>query len=479
MRILEGFVNNPLAGAAGWALLHSLWQGAMVAAALAAALLAVRSARVRYASACLALLAMLGGFGFTLVRGIPESLHAARNSGAPVTAAWRVRSAPDAAHSGHGGLAAVAPWLAPFWMAGVAAFYLRQAVGCMAVRRMRRRGVCAAAERWQREVARWSARLRLTRPVMLAESCLADAPMVLGHFRPLILMPIGVLAGLPAGQIEAVLLHELAHIRRHDYLVNAVQRLVEGLLFYHPAVWWISGVIRSERENCCDDAVVAIRGEVREYAEALESLEQNRCCWSEAAVAATGGSLVKRIHRMLYPRGPHGSWTPLLAALILMASAAVALAAWQTEAPTQSRYKKWLNEYVAYIIEDAERAAFERLSSDADRDKFVAQFWERRNPTLGASTNKFKEEHYRRMAYANEHFASAVPGWKTDRGRIYIVYGPPDEIEVYPRTAQNPPGIEIWAYRHVEGGGTRSFTFLDRAGNGDYRLAPGNAGPDR
>ena len=234
-------------------------------------------------------------------------------------------------------------------------------------------------------------------------------------------------------------------------------------------------MIRTERENCCDDAVVAIRGEAREYAVALESLEQNRCSWREAAVAATGGSLVKRIHRLLYPRGPHGSWTPLLAALILMAGAAVAVAAWQAEAPAQSRYTKWLNEDAAYIIEDAERAAFERLTSDAERDQFIVQFWERRNPTPGAAGNKFKEEHYRRMAYANEHYAGAIPGWKTDRGHIYIVFGPPDEIEVYPRGPQNPPGIEVWAYRHVEGGGTRSFTFLDRAGNGDYRLAPGSA----
>ena len=119
--------------------------------------------------------------------------------------------------------------------------------------RLRRRGVCGASERWQKELARLSRQLRLSRPVQLLESCLADVPMVLGHFRPVILIPVGVLAGLPAGQIEAILLHELAHIRRFDYLVNVLQRLVEGLLFYHPAVWWISRVIRAERENCCDD----------------------------------------------------------------------------------------------------------------------------------------------------------------------------------------------------------------------------------
>ena len=81
---------------------------------------------------------------------------------------------------------------------------------------------------------------------------------MIGYVRPVILMPVGLLAGLTAGQVEAILLHELAHIRRHDYLVNLLQIFVEGLVFYHPAVWWISGVIRAERENCCDDLVVAV-----------------------------------------------------------------------------------------------------------------------------------------------------------------------------------------------------------------------------
>jgi bla regulator protein blaR1 len=116
--------------------------------------------------------------------------------------------------------------------------------------------VCCAPESWHNELRRLAGNLRVSTPVVLLESCLADSPMVIGHFRPVLLMPIGLLAGLPATQIEAILLHELGHIRSCDYLVNVWQRLVEGLLFYHPAVWWISRVIRTERENCCDDAVV-------------------------------------------------------------------------------------------------------------------------------------------------------------------------------------------------------------------------------
>jgi GWxTD domain-containing protein len=471
MSLLDSMVASPLAGAVGWTLLHSLWQGAAVSAVLSAILLSTRSPRIRYASACAALLLMLAGFSLTLVRMMPETLRASRSPGA-VTTAWNVHVAADAASPWDPSLAALAPWLAPFWIAGVAAFYLWHAAGFMAVRRLRRHGVCSAPERWQNELARLCVRLRLTRTILLLESSLADAPMVLGHLRPVILMPIGLLTGLPAGQIEAILLHELAHIRRHDYLANVLQRLVEGLLFYHPAVWWISRVIRTERENCCDDAVISIRGDALGYAAALVTLEQSRCGFREPAIAATGGSLVTRIRRLLYPKS-NGSWTPFLAAFILMATAAVTLAAWQSDPPAQtSRYTRWLNEDVVYIIDDAERATFQRLTTDAERDKFIAQFWERRKPT-------FKEEHYRRIAYANDHYygTSGTPGWQSDRGHMYIAWGPPDEIESFPSgNQQSPHGIEFWTYRHVEGTSEPgTFTFIDRTGHGDYRLAPGNA----
>src|SRR6185312_2408588 len=138
-------------------------------------------------------------------------------------------------------------------------------------------------------------RLQVSRPVLLLESCLAEVPVAVGHLRPLILMPVGLLMGLPVAQVEAILLHELAHILRYDYVVNLMQVFVEGLLFYHPAVWWISGVMRAERENCCDDLVVAVTGGALEYATALAALETRRI--PRELLAATGGSLMNRIQR--------------------------------------------------------------------------------------------------------------------------------------------------------------------------------------
>ena len=107
----------------------------------------------------------------------------------------------------------------------------------------------------------------------------------------------------------------------------------------------------------------------------------------------------------------------------------------------ETPYRKWLNEDVAYIITDEERAAFKRLQTDEEREQFIEQFWLRRDPTPDTVENEFKEEHYRRIAYANEHYASGIPGWKTDRGRIYITFGPPDEIESHPSggTYERPP----------------------------------------
>ena len=186
-------------------------------------------------------------------------------------------------------------------------------------------GRVRGAAAWQERLAALSAAVRLSAPVVLLESCRVDVPLVVGWFRPVILIPLGLLAGMPPEHVEAILLHELAHIRRRDYLVNLLQAVAENLLFYHPAVWWISGVIRAERENCCDDLVVAVRGNAYDYAVALTSLEENR--WTgEPALAATGGNLMKRIHRLLdNPEPRHAAVTPAFSASVILVAAAVAI----------------------------------------------------------------------------------------------------------------------------------------------------------
>lgn len=535
MTWLELFTQTPLAKALAWTLLHSLWEGAAVALPLAAALCALRSPRARYAAACLALIALLAALTVTLARLWPSGVGNAAPH-AVLTQTPQIEPGPSGLLPAQSFRASdLLPWLAPFWILGVIAFHLRALAGWIAARRLRRSGVCCAANDWTLRLERLATRIRVSRPVTLLESSLADAPVVIGYLRPVILMPVGLLAGLPTAQVEAILAHELAHIARQDYLVNLVQTFIEGLLFYHPAVWWISHVIRTEREHCCDDIAVAVSGDARQYAAALAILEQNRSAARELAMAATGGSLVERIRRIVEtPERSRVGFAPLASAIVLVLATAAGLSAWQTAPAPQAQtvaslpvsssvtpattdapvrplrrpvaevaavqsqmerlmqraqaaaatpYTKWLHEDVAYIITDQERATFKSLENDAQREAFIQEFWQKRDPTPGTPENEFKNEQYRRIAYANEHFASSIPGWKTDRGRIYITYGPPDEIEdhssggFYQRPAVEGGGetstypFQQWRYRHIDGVGDNIIIeFVDPTYTHEYRM---------
>lgn len=149
--------------------------------------------------------------------------------------------------------------------------------------------------------------------------------------------------------------------------------------------------------------------------------------------------------------------------------------------PLSPPYQKWLDEDVRYLISDTERSEFGALKTDQQRDKFVEEFWEHRNPSPGSADNKFKEEHYRRLAYTNQHFAAGVAGYKSDRGRIYILYGPPDEREQHPGSAD--AGIpadaplrvrypsDVWRYQFIKGlGWDVVFEFIDHCRCGEYQL---------
>lgn len=479
MTVLETLIHTPLANAFGWAIFHSLWHGGVAAVVLGIALAWTRSPRVRYAVSCIALLALFTGFCITFVRSMHDT------SAVPVDLISRLPAAAPGA-AGHARIsvprrmADALPWLTPFWIAGMLLFHLRSLASWLVTRRMRMTGVCSAPEAWQRKLDDLRNRLRVTRPVLLLETVLAQSPAVIGYLKPVILVPIGMLTGMPASQVEAILVHELAHIRRHDYLTNLLQMTVEGFLFYHPAVWWISHIVRAERENCCDDLAVAVNGNARDYATALTVLEENRWAARQPALAASGGVLMKRIHRLLYPKeNPRTFLTPLISAGILGIVIALALPAWQ--AKPADTYERWLNDEVPYIITVQERIAFQSLTTNEERSQFIDQFWLRRDPTPGTIENEYRDEHYRRLAYANDRFTSqsAVPGWKTDRGRIYITFGPPDELDAHPNAG---PPYEEWQYRFIQGiGNNVRVMFVDGNRNGEYHMTmdPNPAGGRR
>ena len=351
----------------GWALLHFIWQGAGVVALYACAewLLRRASAAARYAVACVALLLMLACPVATLCwlnAGPVASAHAQTTKS---TAAHDATDAPVQARTQMTGLteqpdelfinatdapapkglwaaerfASALPWLAFARALGACLLALRLAGGWLVAQRLKREPAPLRERVWQETLARLARRLRVSRPVQLCASALVEVPTVVGCLRPVILLPVCALTALSAPQLEALIAHELAHIRRYDYLVNLLQAIVETLLFYHPAVWWLSRRVRTEREHCCDDLAVAATGDVLLYAHALTTLETlRRRTGVSLVVAANGGSLVQRIERLLRPQAPAARRPPLSAAL---AVALVTLACVFAGAQTFNAYSRY------------------------------------------------------------------------------------------------------------------------------------------
>lgn len=347
---------------------------------------------------------------------------------------------------------AVPEWHRPaglLWLAGVALLSLRMAGGWLYLRLLIRR---ATPIEWP-SFESLRRQLGVRRKVELRASHRGDSPFTAGWRKPVIVLPIAVLTGLPAEQLEAIILHELAHIRRMDYAMEWVLQALETAFFYHPAIWWMTAMARQERERSCDDMALEAGANRTAYAKALVELEALRT--PAPAPGWTGTDIGARVGRILGMRQRTAVWpVVLLAALGLIGQ-------------VQSAWQKWVDEDVAYIIEPAEKKAFLSLRDDAERAKFVEQFWSRRDPTPGTEKNERKVEHYRRISYANERFkAPQAPGWKSDRGRMYIRFGPPDEIESHP-----VQGKEQWLYHYLEGIGKNVIMeFVDRDRSGVYRM---------
>lgn len=307
-----------------WTLLHFVWQGVALALLLAVANVLLRrsQAQVRYVAACATMLAMLAcaiATFATLERGTPQG---ARMGSSPSKSLIKPRgsSLPGQIVNPTGEQPSHVLWLVYGWMIGVAVLSARSAEAWIGAQRLKRNQMWPAAQYWQERLQELSGRLALSRTVRLCESAMAEVPAVIGWLRPVILVPASAIAGLAPAQLEALLTHELAHVRRHDYLVNLIQTAIETLLFYHPAVWWVGRQIRAERENCCDDLAVSVCGDVLTYARALTHLEHLRSGTPELAMAANAGSLLARVQRLIAPphlrRAAASDWVTPIAVLL-------------------------------------------------------------------------------------------------------------------------------------------------------------------
>ena len=393
----------------GWAIIHSLWQGGIIALIAACLFTLARGLPpvVRYTIGLIALVVAAVLPVMTAVRGSDTTLvtqdgsallnRSPADSRLSITLPGRglssanisIGDTPPQPESSSArfdaGVSSIRskiatswkqyadvalPWIVLAWICGLVLVSVRMAAGVVRTRQIARRGTSIARSEILARVEVLSSRLGITRAIRVLESVRVDVPLVIGALRPLVVVPVSVVSGISPMQLDMLLAHELAHVRRHDFLVNVVQTLIESFMFYHPGIRWLSERVREERENCCDDiAMLAVGGDAHEYTAALLALEESRADFGLAA-AATDGSLLRRARRLITGTTPHvelGSrWVAgvlTIAAVLLTGRDAIGstVASFTpvpviAAAPKDDSVKKW------HVVPDPSRAGPGRIS---------------------------------------------------------------------------------------------------------------------
>ncbi|MRW87252.1 TonB family protein [Pseudoduganella sp. FT26W] len=299
--------------ALGLTLMHFLWQGLLLGCATAVALTLLRNSRAeyRYLVACCALLACLGWPALELWQRL--SGDAAPASASFHGLQWAAAIASEESwfdlHTSVRGIVSL-------WALCATVLALRMLAGMLWIDRVsRRQAKHPQQQRWEAELARLAQRFGIRREIGLRVVDTLASPVTAGWWRPVVLVPAALISGMPPDLLQALLAHEMAHIQRHDYLINLLQNVIETLLFYHPAVWWMSNRIRVERELIADDVAARQLGEPRRLALALSELERLRFSNHQLAQAANGGDLVMRIQHLLRPAPQSLNWKTAIAML--------------------------------------------------------------------------------------------------------------------------------------------------------------------
>lgn len=421
----EAFVS-----ALGMSLLHSVWQGTAVgllAKALHSRLKRV-TADLRYGAYCLLLgalfLAWAGSFSGLY---LTELKDAALRSGEAGTLPLRtvVAAAPALAHraSPLQPLRSLAPALVLFWTLGVALLSLRHLVGLLTLQRMRRHELTPCPAEWQERLTALTARFGICRKICLRLSPSIDVPLTFGVFKPYLLLPPSALLGIAPAQLEALIAHELAHIRRKDALINYVQICVETVLFYHPVVWWLSAQIRTVREQCCDDLAVQVIDDRALYARALFSMEELRASTLHLALGAKGeeshmtnSNLVYRIRRVLGGNRTEQRAPWLVGALALGAFSIGLATLWPVQAhstPTpaakhraQEGERKVVKKINVMLNFNGKKLELNTLDLTPDTQILV----DGKSTRFGDLSQDEQEEIYHAVAMAQENLPNLIPG---------------------------------------------------------------------
>lgn len=340
MTYLFDLLNTPLPDAVGLALLHFIWQGALIAGILALGLWMLRhhtpALRYNLSLAALLLMALLPVLTTVQLYEPPATSQSTlTSSSTQASKLLAPQSQIPPAHNTSPEMAGshyqetvqslFADWVAAIvliWMMGVVFFAVRFTGGLYQVARTRRSSLQLNQPDILSAFQAVKIRLDISRKVNLRISTYINEPLLIGWLKPMILLPASMLTGYSTAQIESILAHELAHVRRHDFLVSVVQSCIETLLFYHPAIWWVSKQVRTEREQCCDDLAVAASANKLVYLQALSQLENQRMHRLTLALSAGGGELLARIKRLVEPTtlASNGQSTAALILMIFLAS---------------------------------------------------------------------------------------------------------------------------------------------------------------
>jgi bla regulator protein blaR1 len=347
-------VPDTIVRAVCWTLLHSLWQGLLVAvlAGVIMVLTKKSSSSLRYNLLCSLLFLFLAGSGYTFYRQLlpaspaithftPAGVYAPQQA-APV----RIMAEPVAGHALENGIGVLihyfnthAALVVLIWFIVFLARFVQLLSGLVYTQRIRHYKTSAAPDYWQERLRQLLTKVRISRPVLLLESALIKIPVVVGVLKPAILVPVGMLAHLGPDEVESILLHELAHVRRQDYLLNLVQNLVDTLFFFNPAMIWISSLIRAERENCCDDIAIRETRSRRKLIEALVSFHEYEKSAAGFALsfAAKENQVVRRVRRIVHKTNPSlnaGERVLLMSGLLILSAAFITINGSHGDKPT-------------------------------------------------------------------------------------------------------------------------------------------------
>ncbi|MFD3002793.1 ankyrin repeat domain-containing protein [Pontibacter toksunensis] len=338
--MIDAFFSSQLVEAIGWSLLHSLWQGTLLAVVLGILLVFLRrfSSQTRYLIVALFMALFAVTIPLNIIReyepvvqaevAAVEKAYAAPSTATPSSVREKVqvsgnKVATDIRNRFVLYFERHLPLLVTIWLMGIVVLLLRYLGQLVYVQRLKNHGVTPFPDKWKEMISKLEKQLKISKKVRYLESLRISSPMTIGWLKPVVLFPIGLATRLGQAEVEAILLHELAHIKRNDYLFNVIQSLTTILLFYHPATYWMSRLLDEERENCCDDLVVGLTGQQESYASTLIHLQEQKFKTMKTVLSFTGtpSSFSGRILRLVNKSFPSANRfrEGFVTALVLMA----------------------------------------------------------------------------------------------------------------------------------------------------------------